>query len=331
MDAEPDVEEEAQQTADDYFEFPPVDAALPVSSFGETWGYLIAGEESALNARLPLSDVVYHSANINSYGKLRGVPNPKNAPRFGGRLHMDVMCDSMTLTHFVLMPGSKERQELIADLLEAAKNFDGLQIDFENIPDRDGAAFLSFLAELRAGLKDKMFTIALKARMRTISNDVYDYAKIKPLVDRILVMAYDEHWSTSAPGPIASMDFCKKVAEHSLRTIGPEKLIMGVPFYGRTWGNVKLINWNRAFYYTGIERIKRENNVTEVRRVGGIPTFNFTFTYQVPITVTGYYDDEYSLSARLEMYRTMGVKSVGFWRIGQETPAIWKLLKLDAK
>jgi spore germination protein YaaH len=166
-----------------------------------------------------------------------------------------------------------------------------------------------------------MFTIALKARTRTLSNDVYDYRLIAPLVDRILIMAYDEHWSTSAPGPIASMAWCRSVAAYGLSTIPPEKLIMGIPFYGRTWGSE---NTSRAFFHSGIERIKRENQVTEVRREGGVPTF----TYEIPFTVTAYYEDEYSLSRRIEMYRTMGVKSIGFWCLGQETPVIWNLLSL---
>jgi spore germination protein YaaH len=319
MDAEPAVEEEEE------IELPPYDAALPVSSFGETWGYVVAGQEAALRRNMPLSDIVYHSADVSSYGKLRGVPNPKNiASRVGGRLHMDVMCNGMALTHFVLAPGSRERQELIADLLAAAKNFDGLQIDFENVPERDAGAFLSFLAELRAGLGDKMFTIALPARTRTTRDNWYHYAAIKPLVDRILLMAYDEHWSGSAPGPIASMSWCKNVANYALQVIGKEKLIMGLPFYGRAWGNVTT---SQAYIYPTIERIQRENKVAEVRRENGIPTFN----YEVPVSVKVYYEDEYSLSARRDMYRSLGVQSVGFRRVGQETPVIWNLLKLDTR
>jgi spore germination protein YaaH len=114
------------------------------------------------------------------------------------------------------------------------------------------------------------------------------------------------------------------VARYGLSVIPPEKLIMGIPFYGRTWGSE---NTFRAFFHSGIERIKRENQVTTVRREMGIPTF----TYEIPVTVTVYYEDEYSLSRRIEMYRTMGVKSIGFWCLGQETPVIWSLLNLTSK
>jgi spore germination protein YaaH len=135
-------------------------------------------------------------------------------------------------------------------------------------------------------------------------------------------MAYDEHWSTSEPGPVASIPWCRNVAAYALETIGPEKLIMGLPFYGRSWGSV---NGNRAFYHSGIRRIGRENQVTELRREDSVPTFS----YETTMKVTVYYDDDYSLSTRLQMYRGMGVKAVGFWSIGQETPAIWSLLELE--
>jgi spore germination protein YaaH len=293
---------------------------LPVSVFkGEIWGYLISGREQALKKELPLTDLGYFGAEVDNYGQLVNVPNLRNVPQFSGRIHLVVGCGSRALSHFVLMEGSGARKQLIADLLEKAKPFDGLQIDFELVPSRDRSTFHSFLGELRKGLGTKRFTVALPARLKTLPHDVYDYAAITPLVDRILVMAYDEHWATSEPGPIASMSWCTSVAEYALKTIGPEKLIMGLPFYGRTWGSVNLF---RAFHFSGIEQIKREQQITEVRREQGIPTF----TYEAPVTVTVYYEDDYSLSARMELYRTLGVESIGFWALGQESPTVWRLL-----
>jgi spore germination protein YaaH len=303
-------------------DLPPEFADLPVSSFREAWGYVLSGREQALKVNYPLSDVVYFGAEIDTYGQLIDVPDRRKLARFPGRVHLGAACNSSrALTHFVLEKGGAVRKQLIAGLLEASQAYDGLQIDFELVPARDGAEFLSFLAELRAGLDDKIFTIALPARLKTLEDDVYDYGKIDPLVDRILVMAYDEHWSSSAPGPIASMNWCRSVASYSLSVVEPEKLVMGIPFYGRTWGSV---NPFRAYFFSGIQRIREENQVSEVRRENGIPTF----TYETPLSVTVYYEDQYSLSARMEMYRNMGVGAVGFWSIGQEDPSFWNLLEL---
>jgi spore germination protein YaaH len=319
-------EEEEEEEDDNAFvvELPPPGSDLPVSEFPEIWAYVIADRESALRPGMPISDVGYFGAEINSYGALVDVPDRKKLRNYSGRVHLVVACNGRALSHFVLKPGSDERRALIADLINATKNFDGLQIDFENIPQRDGDPYLTFLKELRVGIGNKMFTVALAARTRKVADDVYDYEKILPVVDRILVMAYDEHWSTSAAGPIASLPWCKRIAEYSLKVIGKEKLIMGLPFYGRGWGNP---NHSQAYIYTTVERVIKENNVKTIRRENGIPAFD----YNPSISVKVYFEDEYSLSARMEMYRTMGVNAIGFWRLGQETPAVWPYIKLGMR
>jgi spore germination protein YaaH len=319
-------EDPASREDDDGFGawFPAPAADLPVSAFDEIWVYVVAGREEALRPGLPISDIGYFGAEVNSYGTLVDVPNRRKLSAFSGRVHLVVACNGRALSHFVLKPGSAERKALIADLLAACKDYDGLQIDFENIPQQDGEPYLSFLKELRAGLGKKMLTVALAARTGKITDDVYGYEKILPVVDRILVMAYDEHWSTSEPGPVASLAWCRRVADYSMKVIGKEKLIMGLPFYGRGWGRP---NHSQAYVYTGIERIIKENNVREVRRENGIPTFD----YNANISVKVFYEDEQSLSTRMEMYRSMGVSAIGFWRLGQETQAVWPLLKLGSR
>jgi len=295
---------------------------LPVSAFREIWAYLVAGREAAYNPDYPISDLCYFGTDLDSYGNLIDVPDFANISPFPGRKHLVAACNGRALTHFVLAEGSAERKTLIRDLLEAAQPYDGLQIDFENVLPKDGDVFLSFLKELRAGLGGKIFTVALPARTRLLTDDVYDYNAIKPLVDRILVMAYDEHWSTSEPGPIASMGWCQRVAQYAMETIGPEKLIMGLPFYGRSWGSETT---NRAYLFSGIEGLREERNIKEIQRENGIPTFR----YDTFLSVTVYYEDDYSLSTRLEMYKNMGVTAAGFWRLGQETPAFWPHIALS--
>ena len=321
VNEEVDEEEEEEEFPMPDIFIPEPGDNLPVSTFREVWGYVVAGQEAALLRGLPITDVGYFGAEVGQYGQLINVPRRQALAYFPGRVHLVVTCGSNALTYFALKPESEERAALITDLITATRNFDGLQIDFENIPPRSGDAFLSFLGELRDGLPDKMFTIALYSRTRRLQNDVYDYERIKPYVDRILVMGYDEHWGGGPAGPVASLQWCRRVAEYSLRVIGEDKLIMGLPFYGRAWANQ---NHHRALIYTTTERLINTYNAT-VRRENGIPTFD----YNVNISVKVYFEDEYSLSTRMEMYKSMGVKAIGFWRIGQETRRVWNILAVE--
>jgi len=297
-------------------------SSVSVLEFAEIWGYLVAGREAALTQDLPITDIGYFGAELDTYAKLTSVPNIRNLSGFRGRKHLVVGSSGRALTYFALKEGSTERRELIRDLIQAAGPYDGLQINFENVPQRSAEAYLSFLRELRQGLGNKILSVAIAARTATLQNDAYDYTKVAPLVDRFLVMAYDEHWSGSAPGPIASMAWSERVARYSLSIAGAEKLVMGLPFYGRSWPSV---NMNRAHIHESIASIIKDHNIETIRREFGIPTFKF----QMPITVTVYYEDAHSLATRLEMYRSMGVRAVGFWRLGQETLDFWPFIGIE--
>jgi len=296
---------------------------LPVTAFKEVWGYVISGQEAALKKEIPLTDVGYFGAEVDMYGTLANVPRRQNLASFTGRVHLVVTCGNYALTYFTLLPGSPQRKQLINDLITATRNFDGLNIDFENIPSRSSEAFLSFLRELKQGLPaEKIFSVCLYGRPRKFQNDVYDYEIITPLADKIFVMAYDEHWGGGPPGPVASLRWCRSVASHSMRTIGEKKLVMGIPLYGRAWESQ---NHSRALIFPTIEKLISTHHVKDIKHDNGIPTFE----YKPDVTVKVYYEDEYSVSARLVMYKSMDINAVGFWRIGQESPKIWNLLKIE--
>ena len=288
----------------------------------EVWAYLVDGKEHFLDPKMPITDIGYFAAEINTYGELVGVPKVSKLKDFSGRVHLVAVCNSTALTHFSLDPKGNIRNQIIDSLVKASEGYDGLQLDFEYVPKRDAEAFLSFIKELRQRLPDKMFTVALPARNKQIENDVYDYKNIAPYVDRIFVMAYDEHWSTSKPGPVASLDWCDSIATYGIETVGKEKIVMGLPFYGRTWGSE---SFNIAYYFSSMQKVLRENKVNNLTRKNGIPTFS----YQAEVTVTGFYDDVHSLLIRINRYLANDVSAIGFWCLGQEDPRVWEYISIQ--
>ncbi|MDR0550485.1 MAG: glycoside hydrolase [Spirochaetaceae bacterium] len=296
--------------------------ALPESRFKESWAYVVAGHENALKSNYPISDVVYFGADVDRYGHVVDIPSRKKLSKFSGRVHVSITCGSAGLTHFILEPESKARKIFVSELLDMASQYDGLNIDMESLPLKDAGNFISFLGELRKGLGKKMLSVCVPAR--TSENQTYNYVRVSEACDRVFVMAYDEHWSTSAPGPVASLSWCKKVASYALETIGADKLIMGIPFYGRGWGDKST---SRGLIHSTTERIRRENGITQIERENGIPKFK----YEVLVTVTVYFEDDYSLAARMKMYEDMGIKYVGFWRLGQESTGVWSLVSLTKR
>lgn len=292
--------------------------------FNEVWGYVMTEREKYFSKDMPITDLCYFSADVNSYGELSSIPNPKQFAGFKGRIHLVVTCTGRALTHFSMTPGTKEYKGILDAIESASKKYDGIQIDYENIGARDAGNFLTYLKDIRKRIgPDKILSVALPARTRTIRDDIFNYQKIEPLVDRILIMAYDEHWSGSKPGPVASMDWCKKVADYAKTVIPKNKLIMGLPLYGRSWEDYC---YSDAWIFTSMNRIMKENDVHTITRDNGIPHVSF----DVKTHVEGYFDDAYSLFERSKMYKDSGIQNIGFWRIGQEDIDFWNYLKIKS-
>ncbi len=291
--------------------------------FHEVWGYVMQNREYEFKNDMKVTDLVYFSADINCYGEYDSIPKASKFDGFKGRKHLCITCQSRSLAHFVLDPQYGITKKIIATTTEAAKNYDGVNIDFELIPARDIQNFRNFVRDMRKSLgQEKWLTIAVPARLKTISDDAFNYVKLEPYVDRIFIMAYDEHWSTSKPGAIASTDWCRRIANYAMSVLPQKKVVMGLPFYGRTW---QAESYGQAWYFSGVNRIMGENNVSEVQRDNGVPYFTFDKT----IKVTGYFEDAYSTVEKCKQYQIAGCNRIGFWRIGQEDPSFWDWLTIE--
>lgn len=296
-----------------------------IVSFTEVWGYVLKNNEHQFSNEMPITDLCYFSADINTYGELEKIPNPKNFDFFTGRKHLVVTCSSYSLSHFVLSPEYDIQKKIINTLVKASKHYDGIQIDFETIPKNDLKNYRNFLKKLKSKLpNDKIFSVCVPARIKTLNNDIFDYSEIAKIADKIIIMAYDQHWSTSEPGPIAGMDWCNQILQYAKTIIPQEKLIMGLPFYGRSWQDE---SFGKAWINTRVNKIISENNIKEINRQEGVPYCKFKKEIQVEL----WFDDEYSLTKRCQMYESANVSNIAFWRIGQEDFNFWKHLQIKQK
>lgn len=297
-------------------------AGEPVE-MGETWGWVMQNRIKEFDNEYPLTDVGFFAADVDCYGSLTGIPNRNMLPGYTGRAHLVIVCDSKSLTHFVLDPKFGITDKLIREIMKAVESFDGLNVDYELIPGKDGANFMKFLERLSAECKKsgKMFTVCVPARVKTISDDVFPYKKIAAISDRVMVMAYDEHWSTSKPGSVASTEWCKKIVDYSVTVVPESKLVMGIPFYGRSWSDEKVA---QAWYWEGVNRIIDEYDAGRVTYVNDVPCVDVSMKVKANV----WFEDCYSTVSKMRMYKEAGVSKIAFWRIGQEDPSVWDWIKV---
>jgi spore germination protein len=289
-------------------------------AFKEIWAYLMRGEEKELTGLEPITDICYFGVNLTREGRIADtVSRPVIVAMNGSkpRVHLVIAeLSNYSLMHFSLDPQYGVRPLLVADICRVAEGFDGVQIDFECVSGDDAAHFFDFLRELKGKLPaGKSLSVALPARTEAVS-DAYDYTKISPIVDRLVIMAYDEHWSTSAPGPVASLPWCSKVVDFVQSAADPAKIIMGLPLYGRAWPDKKL---SRALRFKNVQDLLAETKST----TSYASDLGAYFEYSEEVTVTVFYDDARTIMEKLQLYRAKNISAVSFWRVGQGPPQLW--------
>jgi spore germination protein YaaH len=288
--------------------------------FREVWGYLMKSEEKNLRGTEPFTDICYFSAAFDNKGNLVGDITPPVLAINGEipfRMHLVVSeLTNYARTHYVLHPKFSARKTLIRNIVQASRLYDGIQIDFESVPAKDARHFYAFLKDLKKRLPQKTLSVAVLAR-RSKSDDAYDYAAISRVADRLIIMAYDQHYSTSKPGPVASKSWAEAVARYAISAVPRHKLIMGLPLYGRTWQEKR---FDRALRFSHLEELIEHFKITPTEDEEN----GLRFEFEAPVRVIGYYESIYSIMAKLRLYASLGITTVSFWRVGQEDKTLWE-------
>jgi len=231
----------------------------------------------------------------------------------------------------------------LADAI-SAYDLDGINIDIENVTPDERDDYVSFVRLLRAKLPEgKRIVVAAAANpYGTVKGwaGSYDYAGLAEYCDYLMIMAYDESYNGSAPGPVASISFVENSIKYALSVVSKDKIMLGLPFYGRIWSNSSGFPYGYGISDTQIE--------TLIDSYNGTVTFNnnsksacATITIKASDTkpkvggqtltagtYTIWYSNEASLKAELELVGKYDIKGTGSWSLGQETADTWNYYKL---
>jgi cellulose synthase/poly-beta-1,6-N-acetylglucosamine synthase-like glycosyltransferase/peptidoglycan/xylan/chitin deacetylase (PgdA/CDA1 family)/spore germination protein YaaH len=123
------------------------------------------------------------------------------------------------------------RQQIV-HFLTAYPAYHGLSLDFESLPDDANPAYLTFIHELYTDLHPRNLQLYVNTAVATPDSDL---KLIAANSKAIILMNYDEHQTTSDPGPIADQDWFTDNLTRVLKIVPKEKLICAVGNYGYDW------------------------------------------------------------------------------------------------
>lgn len=217
-------------------------------------------------------------------------------------------------------------------------NLDGINIDIENVTHTEREKYTRLVRRLREKLPaNKEVSVAVAANPYGWSSGwhgSYDYGALAEWADYLFIMAYDEHYEGGAEGPIASIDFVEKSIQYALEYCPSEKIVLGLPFFGRIWSNSE-----NSISGIGISNNRLENIISET---GGKVTFNEEYMSPVaeltvksgdsikvagkelaPGKYTAWFENSDSIKAKLSLVDKYSLKGAGSWSLGQETNDVW--------
>lgn len=206
-------------------------------------------------------------------------------------------------------------------------NFDGLDLDFENLAVEDRDAFTNFAGELgqtlhRAG-KRLVVTVQPPAHRSREEDSLpaQDLAGLAAAADEVRIMAYHLHFATTEPGPAAPLPWLDHLVQQALPAVSREKLSLAIYVGGWRWsgGSGEQVSFLEA------HDLARELGVrVEWSEVDSVPYFRAT-SDEGPVEV--WFEDGCSLSRKIALAKRFGLRGVGLWHLGKEDPALFEALR----
>jgi spore germination protein len=307
-------------------------AAYKVSVWIPPWSTAALTSIQANGGAITESNPVWYAWNADySIAKQWNAENPTWRSSMGGLLIPTVQnlvndsFDGNAAAAMLANATTREAHATALAQLAIANGFDGIDVDYERVPTASRAAFTAFVGSLSTKLHaaNKKLSVTVYAKASDKENwngpGSQDWAAIGAAADSVKIMAYDYHWSTSAPGAIAPLDWLDQVAAYAEQTISGSKIMMGLPWYGYDWpasGGA-----GTASFASAHQTILTNNATVQRDAASGEPYFSYSGH-------TVYFQDAAGYAKKLDLLKQKhsGIGGFAHWAAGQEDPDIWKVI-----
>ena len=259
----------------------------------------------------------YASKDFVTYAHAKGIKVWALVDDFSEIKLLDVISDTESRGNFIT--------NLVYNTIQCGA--DGINVDFEHITEESSVHYIQFLRELRIKCHKYKLVLSVDSYVPLSYNAHYNIDVQNEFVDYVVIMAYDEfHSKSEESGSVASISYTQTAIEKALEKVDKEKLIIAVPFYTRLWGE-------QGGAIVSCETLGMKDAKQKVATQGGKFTWDDTtkqyyaeYDYQGK-TYKIWLENGKSISEKVNLISQADVAGIGAWRIGYETPDVWKVIK----
>jgi spore germination protein YaaH len=235
--------------------------------------------------------------------------------------------------HQVLIDPAKQAK-VIREIVDIAvkNNYDGVNIDWENMYVEDRDLFTDFVRQLTASLKDANKTVSVDVTVLTAEWDkppystwvhCYDRAALGKIVDYVALMAYDEHNQAYPNGSVASLPWVEEGIKHLIKDVPSSKVLLGVPFYTHDFSN----EYPKGSEYIGLDETQRRLTQynASVYWDAGVGQYVATY-YRNGYKHSIWVEDDRSLGLKLDLANQYNLAGMAAWSLGSEFSSTWDMI-----
>ena len=240
--------------------------------------------------------------------------------------------DGARVGRILASPASRERLHTDIDkFLFANPRYRGICLDFEEVPDASEPVYVAWAAELHRDLAAK----GLKLYVNVSSGaDVILLRGMAGATDGVILMDYDQHETSSAPGPIAAEDWFEANLARALKYIPKTKILCAMGNYGYDWQQPLGANGKLASTKVdGVDDVTVQNAWSLAADAGAQvhlegDELNAHFAYDDEDAHERHqvwFLDGVTALNELRAARQMGVRTFALWRLGSEDSSMWSI------
>ena len=249
-----------------------------------------------------------------------------------------------SILDYEILSRTSSRQRLVSNLIAKAIEFDldGLNIDFEYINQDSAKAFLQFLRELSIRCRQNGIVLSVDNYRPADHNVFYNLEEQGIVVDYVILMGYDEHYSGSeTAGSVASINWVREGIERALEQVPAEKLINAVPFFTRLWEErplteeeeAELPETDTSLHVKVSSKAYGMDAIDDVLETNGAERTwdENSGQYYAEYTADGktykvWLEEEESIALKASLIKEYNLAGISAWKLGFERQDIWDVI-----